>query len=104
MRVVLDTNILIRANPGTNPAGLARELLLTVQAPPNVLVLSAAIIDEVVRVLRYPHVRSRWPLPDALISKYASLLVDVAYMRFFVPRLMKRFAVPMESGFWMMSP
>ena len=47
MRVVLDTNILIRANPTVSPQGLARDLLLTVLAGPHVLVLPSAILDEV---------------------------------------------------------
>lgn len=74
MRVVLDTNILVRANPTVSPQGLARDLLLTVLAGPHVLVLSSAILDEVQRVLNYPHVQARWALPAGVIAEYGFLL------------------------------
>lgn len=76
MRVVLDTNILIRANPTVSPQGLARDLLLTVLSGPHVLVLSSAILDEVQRVLNYPRVQARWALPPGVIAQYVSLLQD----------------------------
>lgn len=77
MRVVLDTNILVRANPTVSPQGLARDLLLTVLSGPHVLVLSSAILDEVQRVLNYPHVQARWALPAELITQYVFFLRDV---------------------------
>jgi uncharacterized protein len=73
VRIVLDTNILVRANPIVSPRGLARELLLTILSGPQVLVLSSAILDEVRRVLTYPHVRARWALSDDAIAGYVSL-------------------------------
>lgn len=76
MRVVLDTNILIRANPTVSPQGLARDLLLTVLSGPHVLVLSSAILDEVQRVLNYPHVQARWALPAGLIARYVFFLQE----------------------------
>ena len=76
MRVVLDTNILIRANPAVSPQGLARDLLLTVLAGPHVLVLPSAILDEVQRVLNYPRVQARWALPAGVIAQYVLLLED----------------------------
>ena len=76
MRVVLDTNILVRANPTVSPRGLARDLLLTVLSGPNVLVLSSAILTEVQRVLNYPHVQARWPLPADVIAQYVLFLED----------------------------
>ena len=42
MRVVLDTNILVRANPKVSPQKLGRDLLLTIVSGPHVLVLSTA--------------------------------------------------------------
>jgi len=51
MRVVLDTNILVRANPKTSPTGLAKGLLLMFLTPPNLLVLSPAILAEAGQVL-----------------------------------------------------
>jgi predicted nucleic acid-binding protein len=69
VRVVLDTNILIRANPTVSPQGLARDLLLTVLSGPHVLILSSAILDEVRRVLNYPRVQARWSLPADVIAQ-----------------------------------
>lgn len=54
MRVVLDTNILVRANPKVSPQGLARDLLLTIVSGLHVLILSPAILVEVQRLLTYP--------------------------------------------------
>jgi hypothetical protein len=42
VRIVLDTNILIRANPAVLPERLARDLLVTILSGPHVLVLSEA--------------------------------------------------------------
>lgn len=78
MRVVLDTNILIRANPTASPQGLARELLLTILNGPHVLVLSQAILNEVRRVLNYPHLQALWALPAEVIEQYAAVLQDVS--------------------------
>ena len=74
MRIVLDTNILVRANPKASPQGLARELLLTCVAQPYTLVVSPPILTEVQRVLAYPHVARRWPLTPEAIEQYVSLL------------------------------
>jgi putative PIN family toxin of toxin-antitoxin system len=70
VRVVLDTNILVRANPKVSPQGLARDLLLTVISGPHILLLSSAILVEVQRVLTYPHVQARWPLTANAIEQY----------------------------------
>jgi uncharacterized protein len=74
VRVVLDSNILVRANPLVSPHGLARDLLLTIIGGPHVLVLSPAILIEVRRVLSYPNVRERWPLGDDSIDRYLAFL------------------------------
>jgi len=76
VRVVLETNILIRANPTVSPRGLARDLLLTVLSGPHVLILSSAILEEVQRVLNYPRVQARWSLPADVIAKYVFFLQD----------------------------
>jgi putative PIN family toxin of toxin-antitoxin system len=60
------------------PSGLARELLLAVVVAPHTLILSPAILAEVDRVLRYPHVHARWPLTDDTIRHYLELLEEVA--------------------------
>jgi len=74
VRIVLDTNILIRANPTVLPERLARDLLVTVLSGPHVLVVSEAILTEVQRVLRYPRVQARWPLSAEAIERYISIL------------------------------
>jgi len=74
VRVVLDTSILVRANPKTPPQGLARDLLLTIVSGPHVLILSPAILTEVQRVLNYPRVQSRWPLTGEAINRYVTFL------------------------------
>jgi predicted nucleic acid-binding protein len=43
VRVVLDTNILVRANPKVSPQGLARDLLITIVSGAHVPILSPAI-------------------------------------------------------------
>lgn len=83
MRIVLDTNILVRANPKVPPQGLARDLLLTIVSGAHSLVLSPAILIEVQRVLKYPRVQACWPLAPEAISQYiafleaASILVEI---------------------------
>jgi len=78
VRIVLDTNILVRANPRVSPEGLARDLLLTIVSGPHVLVLSAPILFEVRRVLAYPHVQARWPLTPEAIDRYLVYLSALA--------------------------
>jgi putative PIN family toxin of toxin-antitoxin system len=80
VRVVLDTNILVRANPRVSPQGLARDLLLTVVSGPHVLILSPAILVEVGRALTYPHVQARWPLTGEAIEKYLLFLEAAAVL------------------------
>lgn len=70
MRIVLDTNILVRANPKALPEGLARELLLTAISEPHTLIVSAPLLTEAQRVLKYPHVARRWPLTQEAIEQY----------------------------------
>jgi putative PIN family toxin of toxin-antitoxin system len=74
VRVVLDTNILVRANPKASPQGLARDLLLSIVSGPHVLILSSAILIEVKRVLTYPRVQARWPLTAEIIDQYLAYL------------------------------
>jgi uncharacterized protein len=80
VRVVLDTNILVRANPKASPQGLAHDLLLTIASGPHVLILSPAILIEVQRVLAYPHVQARWPLSAETREQYLALLEAVGIL------------------------
>lgn len=80
MRIVLDTNILVRANPKVSPQGLARDLLLTTVSGPHTLILSPAILVEVQRVLAYPHVQAGWPLTLEAIEQYVAYLEAVGIL------------------------
>lgn len=52
MRIVLDTNIIVRAY--ANSKGLAHGLLMNILAGPHALLLSNEMVGELSRVLRYP--------------------------------------------------
>ncbi len=52
MRIVLDSNILVRAFVSSR--GLAHDLLLVILASDHTLILSNEMLSEVARVLRYP--------------------------------------------------
>ena len=70
MRIVLDSNVLARAaRPVRGPA---REALLRCTEEPHVLVLSAFIVSELRRVLRYERVRKMHGLDDAGIERYVA--------------------------------
>ena len=63
MRIVLDTNILVRAN--AKAKGPARELLqVIVDSPEHVLLLSPFLLMELERVLSYDRVRAVVKLND----------------------------------------
>ena len=62
MRIVLDTTILVRATE--NSHGLARELLLNIVACRHNLLLSAEMLYELARVLRYPRLRAFYGLSE----------------------------------------
>ena len=69
MRIVLDTNILARANP--NSKSIARILLLTIlESAEHVLVVSPFLLRETERVLNYPRLQAIWPLTLEEIERY----------------------------------
>ena len=76
MRVVLDTNVLIRAN--TKATGPARKLLLAVATGHHVLVISPFLLDETERVLKYPRVQSLWRLTPRRIQEHIDYLSAVS--------------------------
>jgi putative PIN family toxin of toxin-antitoxin system len=77
MRIVLDTNILARANPHSK--GAARTLLLTIlESADHVLVLSPFLLRETERVLNYPRLQAIWPLTPLDIEQYTQALQDFA--------------------------
>ena len=78
MRVVLDTNILVRAN--TLAKGPARELLLRLASSSHTLLMSSFLPDETERVLAYPGLRSRWLLTQEDIREHIEFLSQSSEM------------------------
>src|SRR5215472_10586392 len=77
MRIVLDTNILARANPRSK--SVARVLLLTIlESAEHVLVLSPFLLRETERVLNYLRLQALWPLTPSDIEHYTQALQDFA--------------------------
>ena len=76
MRVVLDVNILVRANDRS--AGLARELLRELLRQRCTILISGEILFELARVLRYPRMQARYSLTEADIYEYIQYLGKVA--------------------------
>src|SRR5579863_6808653 len=73
MRIVLDTNILVRAN--AKARGPARELLQLIAASPShTLLLSPFLLLELERVFDYERVRVSSKLTDEEIREYLSYL------------------------------
>jgi putative PIN family toxin of toxin-antitoxin system len=72
VRVVLDVNILVRANERS--AGLARELLRELLRQHCTIVVSGEILVELARVLRYPRLQARYGLAEADIYEYIQFL------------------------------
>jgi putative PIN family toxin of toxin-antitoxin system len=68
MRIVLDSNVLARAaRPVPGPA---REVLIRSTENPHVLLLSAFMVSELRRVLRYERVRKMHGLDDDGIERF----------------------------------
>jgi len=72
MRIVLDTNVLVRAH--AHQTGPAREVLRIITSGPHLLIVSPFILEEVDRVLRYPRLQARWPLSNEEIEEYVAQL------------------------------
>lgn len=73
MRIVLDTNILVRAN--AKAKGPARALLqLIVDSPEHILLLSPFLLQEVERVFEYDRVRAATKLTDEEVAEYLSYI------------------------------
>ena len=73
MRIVLDTNILVRAN--AKAKGPARELLLRiVNSPEHVLLLSPFLLQELERVFEYGRVRAATKLTDLEVAEYLTYI------------------------------
>ncbi len=76
MRIVLDTNVLIRA--GADEQGLAGRLLQEIAAGPHILVSSPYILSEASRVLAYPRLQARWRLGEERIREFVSRVSAIA--------------------------
>ncbi|NIL98951.1 MAG: putative toxin-antitoxin system toxin component, PIN family [Planctomycetales bacterium] len=76
MRVVLDTNILVRATK--NAAGPARALLREFESDQHNLTVTNAILIELLRVLDYPRVRAIHGLRDEECQQYVQSLHDAS--------------------------
>jgi len=76
VRIVLDSNILVRAF--VTSQGLAHELLLAIFASDHTLVLSNEILFETARVLRYPRLMAVHGEGEEQIYRFTSWLSDAA--------------------------
>jgi uncharacterized protein len=72
LRIALDSAILVRANQ--RATGIARALLLAVLDNGHTQVLSASVLDEVGRVLRYPRLIKRYALTEVEIARFLAFL------------------------------
>ena len=76
MRIVLDTNCLIRAH--AKAPSRARRLLRGILEEGHDLILSNEILAEVARVLRYPRFQQLYRLTDEELLEYVQFLQSVA--------------------------
>jgi len=76
MRVVLDANVLVSAL--ISAKGIPARLLVYWQEDKFDLVLSAATLQELERVLYYPRLREQYPLPEEEIQQFLHLLRTLA--------------------------
>ena len=73
MRILLDTNLLVRA--AITPDGLAQKLLRYIEErEEHVLVVSSHLLSEVADVLHRPRIQEHWPLSDEEIQSYCQYL------------------------------
>jgi predicted nucleic acid-binding protein len=84
MRIVLDTNILVRAN--AKARGPARELLqLIVNSTEHNLLLSPFLFQELERVFSYERIRLVSKLTDKEVAEYLSYLRSKDVAEFVFP-------------------
>ena len=76
MRIVLDSNILVRSFVKSH--GLAHDLLLAILASDHILILSNEILVEVARVLRYPRLMTIHGEDEESIYNFTGWLRDAA--------------------------
>jgi putative PIN family toxin of toxin-antitoxin system len=93
VRVLLDVNILVRANEKSS--GPARALLLELIAGKHVLLTNAEILIELARVLRYPRLRSLFGLSEQDIYSYVQFLKSAFTL---VPNSLARSRAPIGDA------
>jgi putative PIN family toxin of toxin-antitoxin system len=76
MRIVLDTNVLVRAN--IKIYGPARDLLLKLAYGNHVIIISPFLLREVERVLAYPRLQKLWHLTLQDIQEHVQFLIRVS--------------------------
>ena len=76
MRIVLDTNVLVRANIKVH--GPARDLLLKIAYGDHVIVTSPFLLREVERVLAYPRLQKLWGLTMQDIEEHVQFLALIS--------------------------
>ncbi len=76
MRIVLDTNVLIRGHARSQSA--ARRLLEFLVTGGHALVLSNAILAEVTKVLRYPRFQAVYQFTERELYEYIQFLQSVS--------------------------
>ncbi len=76
MRVLLDTNILVRANERSQ--GPAREILKTLIGQGHTLLISGEMLVELAGVLRYPRLQALYSLTEEQIYNYVQFLREVS--------------------------
>ena len=76
MRIVLDSNLLVRSF--VTSQGLAHDLLLAILSSDHTLILSNEILSEVARVLRYPRLMAVHGENEEAIYNFTGWLRDAA--------------------------
>ncbi len=76
MRIVLDTNVLVRAN--VKVKGPARDLRLRIAYSNHVMITSPFLLREVERALAYPRLQKLWHLTLQDIQEHVEFLVMIS--------------------------
>ena len=76
MRVVLETNVLVRATK--NASGPAREILRLLSVAPHVVVTSSFILTELERVLQYPRIAALHRLTPEECCVFVALVREIS--------------------------
>lgn len=83
MRIVLDSNILVRAFVSSR--GLAHDLLLVILSSGHTLILSNEILTEVARVLRYPRLMAVHGESEETVYDFTGWLREAAEIIMLAP-------------------